>query len=1018
MAASQHSGGPDLPRELPLVGRRQDLELLFRMFGRESSTPPMFLIAGYAGVGKSRLAEALGQEAARREWVVARGRAYPVEAGMPYSVLSDAFMPILKSFDEAALTVLTRGTSADLHRLFLGPGPVESPVDDFDPAESRTRLFWSFTEFVKRLAERAPLLIVTEDLHWADPSSLSLLHFMARQLQGEPVRILATWSSGYVREPEALGRLEQSLSSIGMLVRHDLGALDRDAVEELVQAVFHVSGLPLREFAKGLYDWTHGNPYFLEETLKTLVATGRIYDRDGTWLGWEVRHLELPGSVRDSLLLRLGALSEGARSIADLVAVCGGRAPMRLLESVGDLEPATILDAVEELTAHAVAVEHEEGLDVTLELRHPMVRETLYRHLGASRRRLLHRRLAEGLEELHRKGTARVDQLAYHFARGGSSGVDVRAARYLTQAGRSALGRHADLEGVAYLEAALQRYPDVDAEEEPPDPDLLPRRQVEAELGRGLARVGRYGDAAILWDRLRAEASQERNAQASAEALRHLGLLAYWGGRHEAALESYDQALAELRDHGPQALEARILLASGVALQELGRPDDARNRIETSLSLAHALEDPTLLGRGHRALALLYTWIGQADDARRHGWQAVEIADRAGDPYVRFWGRWALASLEGLRGHTEEMSRLMGQAGQVADELRSPVLRLWTAELEVEYLIAVGDWDSALTQGERAIALATSLHQRSLLPRLLVWTSTVYIGRGDLERARELVDRAWALAGLGEESAGRGDVHVSVPAHIGRAAILLAEERYDDAIRVGRAGLALADAVGYTFWSLHRLLPIVGEALIRSRDLDGARDVGRRLRADGERLGHRLAAAWADACDALVLWVSGEETEKSVSLLQGAWRTLDAIPLRYDAARVRRQVAGRLAELGRRDEALAELEAVHEVFLQLGAEPELQKTRNMYRELDARPPRPVPPVPRGIEELTGREFEIADLVAQRRSNKAIAKELGIAHRTVTTHTQNIYRKLGINTRGELVDIVREARLTGAGGVGS
>ena len=97
----------------------------------------------------------------------------------------------------------------------------------------------------------------------------------------------------------------------------------------------------------------------------------------------------------------------------------------------------------------------------------------------------------------------------------------------------------------------------------------------------------------------------------------------------------------------------------------------------------------------------------------------MEIADRVGDQYVRFWGRWALASLEGLTGDTDELSRLMGEAGQVADQLRSPVLRLWTTELEVEYLWAVGDWDGALAQGERAIALATSLSQTSLLPRLL-----------------------------------------------------------------------------------------------------------------------------------------------------------------------------------------------------------------------------------------------------------------------------------------------------------
>ena len=444
-----------------------------------------------------------------------------------------------------------------------------------------------------------------------------------------------------------------------------------------------------------------------------------------------------------------------------------------------------------------------------------------------------------------------------------------------------------------------------------------------------------------------------------------------------------------------------------MALQELGRADEARSRIEASLELARELADPTLLGRGHRALALLFTWVGEVDAARRHGWQAVEIADRAGDAYVRFWGRWALASLEGLTGDTAEMSRLMAQASQVADQLHSPVLRLWTAELEIQYLYVVGDWDGALAQGERAISLATSLRQSSLLPRFLVWTAAIYVGRGDLERARELADRAWSLAGL-DDPEGRGsDVHVAVSAHIGRATCLLAEGRYTEAVRVGRAGLALADAVGYVYWSLSLLLPVLAEALIRDRDLEGARSISRRLREADQRIGHKLARAWADACDALVLWISGD-VERGLTLMEAAAEALEGIPLTYDAARIRRQVAGRLAGLGRREDALKQLRAVHETFGALGALPELNRTREMFRELGSRPPSRGEA--QGTTELTAREWDVAIRVADRLSNKAIAKELAIAPRTVTTHLGNIYRKLGIGSRGELVDLVRGARL--------
>lgn len=1004
MAADTDPRTPELPRELPLVGRKDELDHLYRLFGHPTRVEPMVLLTGDAGVGKTRMVEAVASEAGRRGWTVAAGRAYPVESGMPYNVLSDAFLPILKELDEAALTVLTRGTSGDLRQLFPALGSADEVVEGWDPGESRTRLFWSFTEFLKRFAERAPLLIVVEDLQWADASSLSLLHFVTRQLQGESIRILGTASRSYGRDTESLDHLERSLASLGSLRRHELPPLSREATEELLSIVFQVGGSPLRDFSAHLYGWTHGNPYFLEETLKALVRTGRLYWRDGTWLGWDVQDLDLPVSVRDALLLRLRTLSPPARSLAHLISVNGGRAPVRLIGRVAELGGGELMDAVEELTGQAVAEEEEDEGEVFLELRHPMVGETLYQDLGASRRRLLHRRLAEGLEEMHRGRPVPVDQLAYHFTRGGDSGVDPRAVRYLAEAGRSALRRHADREAVAYLESALDRYPepgDVDRS------DLAPGPALQAELARGLARLGRYDDAAELWVELLDQARATDDTRAAAEALRHLGLVAFWRGRHETSLEHYEASLNAIRGQGHRALEARVFLARGVALQELGRADEARECIEESLERARALDDPTLLGRAHRALALLHTWIGNVDDARKHGWQAVELADRAGDPYVRFWGRWALASLEGLTGDTGEMKRLMAQARQVAEELRSPVLRLWTAELEVQYAYATGDWDGALAQGERAINLATSLSQTGLLPRLLVWTALVYLGRGDLPRARTMVERAWARAGLDDDGGERGDVHVVVPAHIGRAACLLAEERYEEAVAVGQAGVDLADRAGYVFWSLHLLLPILAEAHLRRRDLESATAVGRRLREAGAAIGHRLATAWADACDAVVLWISGD-VERGLTMLQEAADAMDRIPMTYEAARIRRQVAGRLADLGREDEALAELRDVHTVFGELGAEPELERCRGMFRELDARLPSRTEA--RGTPELTPREWEVAQHVAARLSNKAVAKELGISPRTVTTHVSNIYRKLGIGSRGALVDLVREGRL--------
>ena len=297
-----------------------------------------------------------------------------------------------------------------------------------------------------------------------------------------------------------------------------------------------------------------------------------------------------------------------------------------------------------------------------------------------------------------------------------------------------------------------------------------------------------------------------------------------------------------------------------------------------------------------------------------------------------------MAAMEGLTGNTDEMAAGIAAATALADKLRSPILHLYTAELSIEHAFAKGDWESGIAIGEAAIDEARSLNQWTLLPRLLVWSSLIYLGRGAVERAKTLIDEAWLVSRADDNETGVAlDIHAVVPAHIGRAAYHLTLGETAEAIRVGEAGLAIADRTGYVLWGIHRLLPIVAEAYIRAGELHEAERLGARLRGYSEKAGHDLGLAWADCCDGLIAWLRGDN-ELGASLLREAAESLEAIPVLPDAARVRRQLAGRLAEIGDTDGALRELRSVHEIFTHLGAAGELQKAREMFGELGAEPP--------------------------------------------------------------------------------
>ncbi|HSG49617.1 MAG TPA: LuxR C-terminal-related transcriptional regulator, partial [Longimicrobiales bacterium] len=424
-----------------------------------------------------------------------------------------------------------------------------------------------------------------------------------------------------------------------------------------------------------------------------------------------------------------------------------------------------------------------------------------------------------------------------------------------------------------------------------------------------------------------------------------------------------------------------------------------------ALEGAVASDDPGLKAKAHRSLALLHVWIGPPSLAESHAREAITLAAAADDPAVEFWARWGLAVLWGMIGDTTAMARSIQEARELAERIRSPVLRLWTSELSIELAYATGDWDSGIALGEQSIALARSLNQKTLLPRLMVWTSLFHVGRGDLERARALVDEACHISGMHEE--GPHDVHLVVPAYTGLAHYLVALGEYTGAIKAARRGLEIAEGTGYTLWAVHRLLPILAEACLWAGEIEEAEALGRRMRAHSQEMNHRLGLAWSDACDALVRWKKGDSSGGAAAMSRAA-AALEEIPMIPYAVRIRRQLAGRLAEIGDTEGAGRELKAVHEVLAQLGAEVELEKARVQFREVGHRPP------PRGSGEgmagLTARELEIARLVALRRSNKAIGKELGISPRTVSTHLSNIFQKLDLASRAELGDAVRDRGL--------
>ena len=995
------SSPPDhtrLPGRLPLVGRTEELAALEDLLEAGDRTTSTVIISGEGGVGKSRLASELAGRAKRNGWQLVHGRAYPVETGVPYAMFSEAFLPLLKAMDPDTLTVLSRGGEAELGYLFpaLSINRERSSGTGADPEEFRTRLMWNFAEFLRSYAARMPLLLVLEDLQWADESSLHLLHFLARQAQGQPLLIVGTYNDAERDRNPQLIQTERSLVALGVGEVRRIDPLTYDQVTEIICRLFSVDADVVKEFSALLFGWTRGNPFFVEEILKSLVSSGRLRDRKGTWVGWDSNDFSLPGTIRDAVLERLRTFSEDAQTVAELAAVIGARASYPLLASISGLTESVLLSALEELCAHRVLRERAEPAAIVYDFEHPLVQQTLYGEFGLQRARVLHGAVAEAMEAFY--GTSAIDhadELASHFVRTDNTSLRGKAVRYLAAAGAQALDRHADREAVNYLRAAVDRSDGSDPEE---------KTRLVPLLARAHQHVGEYEAAVALWADVLEDLPTDHPRYGSF--CRSLGMAHFWCGRHKETHAQLDVGLSAARDQDDQGEIVRLLIAKSHCLSELGLGQEALDTIRPALPIAEALGQPRMLARVHRALALLHVWIGPPDQAREHGRLAIELAKEVGDVSIEFWARWGLAVLDDVAGASNAMAQALDEIGELASKSRSPLLRLWMADMAIGLAYGQGDWDKGLALAEQAIALARNLHQRTLLPRLLVWHSLFYVGRGQLEQAQTLVDEAVSMSGIGDGD-GPVDVHQVVPTYIGWAHYLVGLGEYQKAISVAEKGLQIAEGTGYILWAIHRLLPVLGEAYLWAGEIDRAQEVAHRMREHAERLDHKLGFVWADACDALVCWKRGD-AKGAVRLMRGAAEALEEIPMIPYAARIRRQLAGRLAEIGDTEAALTELRRVHETFVRLGADLELEKARMQFREMGHRPP------PKGLGEgmagLTSRELEVARLVARRMSNKAIGKELSMATRTASTHLSNIFQKLGVRTRGELADLIREKGL--------
>src|SRR4051794_17730282 len=689
-AAAPDVGLPETLEEAlgtPLVGRQAPLQRLRAELRtvQEGGKSGLILLAGEGGIGKTRLAAELAHEA--ESFTVLFGRCDEEEL-FPFGPWIRMLDDHLQRLNEADLRALIADDGPDLARLIPDlrvripdlPTPASS-----DPETERAALFAAVIRLAERLSRQAPLLLILDDLQWADRSSLRLLRPLVRALRDSPVLLVGTYRDNELTARHPLLETLTDLERDRPLPRLHLAGLDLDEVSTLVDESH--GGTVDPSTVRTIREETGGNPFFVKQLVRNLEEGGEATARRQSG-GFSV-----PDGIRDVIQSRVGRLPEGSERVLQVAALIGRQFDLVVLERVVDMSEDDLLDALDAAVRAGMLLEAA-GVPGRYSFAHALLRKTLEDDLTATRRARFHRRIGEAIEARHRDHLDPFAvELARHFAAAGPDEVD-RAVSYSLRAAEQAEERLAYDEVVDLSRAALE------ARERDEPVDEAERARLLRQLAGALWLAGRWEDAREHYARS-AEAARKAEATTlfAKAALGHAG--SAWdrfGTEDTASVALLEEALAMLPvEDSP--LRARVVARLGEALYYSG---DSEERLPAlareAVDMARRVDDLEALADALSAAQYAHWRPGQQERRLEVAYELVGVAGRLGDlHFLAESHAWrAIVLVELCR--REEADADLDRHARLAYQLQQPELLMHSAALRSMRALMAGRW----AEGERA----------------------------------------------------------------------------------------------------------------------------------------------------------------------------------------------------------------------------------------------------------------------------------------------------------------------------
>jgi predicted ATPase len=695
---------PMAAREVQLIDRVEEMRLLREAVDRAvRGEGGVVFLHGEAGIGKTRLAREVGAYARLRGMQVLYGRCpalFRMDGVPPYVLWSEVIRDYLQTCAPEQLYKVIGYYPGEVCKLVpeakqkLGTVPQSLPIG---PEQERDRLFEAVSQLVINISRESPLLVVLDDLQWTDQSSLLLLHYLARGIYRESLLLLGAYRDTDVDERHPLSPVLTELNRERLLQSAVLKRMSFNEVSEMVKQILEQDDVPT-EFCELVYDKTRGNPFFVEEVIKSLKEEEVIYREEDKWKIKEVAKIEFPKTVKSVIKARISRLDEDCQHVLTMASFVGNDFTFEALRAVTGFEEDKLLDLMEKMLKTGLVKERVIRGQGVYSFADVIVRDVVHEEVSLLRHMKLHAAVGGALEKAY---TGKIDEhlgeLAYHFLEGGDKD---KALDYFAKAGEKAQRIYAPDEASSYFQNALELL-------EEKEGNLQEKANVTERLGDLTWWIGKpdagmehWNNSLALWNQL---SDKKRAANLHAKMAYY-----FWNGIGDRGKASEHHRMAlELFEKGPESVELASLYEDiSHMFWRTGKSAESLSWAQKALELSRKLASSEVLVRCYNDLGTLNLKSGELEKASEYYEDGIKIAlenNFVGDAITLYNN---LCNLYGATGEFQKLFETARKGSELAKRVGALYGSTWLDSLLAECYAGIGEMEKAISIWEDVLALA------------------------------------------------------------------------------------------------------------------------------------------------------------------------------------------------------------------------------------------------------------------------------------------------------------------------